>query len=98
MYPRLAIETGQTPELWNELVQVVEKNRHYLIHPKPTDEEWDQFISQSMVKNPWSFAPRVASDIIGYFYEDFEADRNEWFRQNQEFSFPIIKLHQKQNT
>lgn len=84
------------PTLWNELLQVVEKNRHHVIHPKPLEEDTKAFFDATMKEKPWSFAPRVAADVIGYFYEDLEAERNDWLRQNQEFSFPVLKLHQEQ--
>lgn len=86
------------PILWNELIQIVEKNRHYVIHPKASNEDVEVFFEQTMKEKTWSFAPRVASEIIGYFYEDIDAERNDWLRQNQEFSFPALKLHKEQIT
>jgi hypothetical protein len=85
-------------KLWNELIQVVETNRHYVVHPKPSGTELNKFFKKAMEENTWSFAPRVASEIIGYFYDDPEAERNDWLRANQDFSFPILKLHKKQIT
>ena len=80
--------------LWNELIQVVEKHRHFVIHPKPDREMFQKFVKETMENpdRPWAFAPRVASEIIGYFYVDLDKPRNDWLRENQEFKFPTIKV------
>ena len=78
--------------LWEDLTDVVENYRHYAIHPKPDREMFQKFVKDTMDERPWEFAPRVASEIIGYFYGDPDSPRNDWLRENQDFIFPTIKI------
>ncbi|MBC9867607.1 MAG: hypothetical protein F7O42_06940 [Opitutae bacterium] len=82
--------------LWNELIQL-KKDRDFVNHPNPDPEEFQKFVNEALINRTWEFAPRVASDIIGYFYEDLDSPRNNWLRENQEFKFPTIKVIKPSN-
>lgn len=77
--------------LWIDLTQLID-DRHFVNHPNPDPEEFQKFVCRAIDNRPWEFAPRVASEIIGYFYEDPDSQRNDWLRENQEFKFPTIKV------
>ena len=77
--------------LWMDLCQLIDY-RHFVNHPNPDQEKLQKFFEGAICNRVWEFAPSVASDIIGYFYEDLDEPRNDWLRENQEFKFLTIKV------
>ncbi|MCE2440155.1 MAG: hypothetical protein J4F39_12100, partial [Candidatus Latescibacteria bacterium] len=75
------------PEIWGELNQFLRKYRNYFIHPDP--ESFPKFVTEIGGHN-LNLGPRVASEIIKYFYTATGTPVPAWLSERGVFVPKII--------
>lgn len=74
------------PRIWNDLLQVVERVRHFLTHPVLNQDEFDEIVGEAGTRRSWEFPSTVAEKTIAYFYDANGYPVPDWVHENQEFT------------
>jgi len=75
------------PALWERLDDIVEEARHFVIHPKPDPEFFNEIMKKIMEKNKFGDYSSVVKEVLVYFYKESESRLPDWLEINQIFRF-----------
>ena len=75
------------PILWNQLCQTVEDMRHFIIHPKPYPNIFQEKMNSIMVRYKLNQYFKIAEEVIRYFYTNTNATIPDWLNKNTLFRF-----------
>ncbi|MGA9363007.1 MAG: hypothetical protein WBW16_01415 [Bacteroidota bacterium] len=78
--------------LWDQFLDLVERARHFLIHPFP-DQMLVQKISERLFwTEPYVKHPQLASDVIGYSFKEAGRPLPEYLSRNRLFKISGIEI------
>lgn len=83
---------NRQPQLWQDFKTLVEKARHFLVHPFPDLERVQQLFSQTLTKTPGGLYVRVAEEVIQHFHTEGHVTSPSWLRENQLIRFRGVEL------
>jgi hypothetical protein len=73
--------------LWSQLCQIVEDIRHFIIHPKPYPDAFQETMNRIMKEYKLNKYFQIAENVMKYFYEETNATIPNWLSQNTLFRF-----------
>lgn len=74
---------NRQPQLWQDFKILVEKARHFLVHPVPDSERFQQIFSQIHTQTPGRLYVRVAEEVIQHLYTEGHVTPPSWLHENQ---------------
>ena len=79
------------PKEWRELNELLKGYRDYFVHPNP--ENFHQHL-EATGNTEWGFPTKVASEIIGYYFEATNKDIPSWVLQSgmRSKGFEVINI------
>jgi len=83
-------ETNST--LWNEFNDLLKETRHALVHPNPDDVVFAKTTQCVFSPDLYKKYPRIASDVIAYFYRAANVKVPDYLERNQLFIVSGIEI------
>ena len=82
------------PKLWQELLELLEKARDFLVHPNPEEDIFQIYCKQLVnTEKPFNTFPEVAAGIIKYFYKYGKGNPPSFLEKNELFFISeIVKM------
>lgn len=85
IYEQIPFHYQADEQLWNKFTQLLTDTRHFMIHPKP----YEEYFQETMAKIFNNYAPgdyiETAEEIIGYYYDKRGVDRPVYLIGNSLF-------------
>ncbi len=78
--------------LWADFLHLVERARHFLIHPYPDPKEFAENMDKLLIENELKLYPQIAEKIIKHFYDQLNETPPEWLEQNKLFKFNKMEI------
>jgi hypothetical protein len=79
-------------KVWQEFNDLARVTRHFLVHPSPSPVEFDDLMSKILTDLPLGTYPRIASELIGYLYDQSGMQRPLWLSENTLIAFRGIDI------
>lgn len=86
-----------SPKLWQEFNDLLEKVRHFIIHPFPEPIKFDEYMKMIQEKHGLRNWAKIAEGIISHFFENKNKSLPKWLRQNQFFTIKGFELVREEN-
>jgi len=80
-------EISKNRRLWNQLCQIVEDIRHFIIHPKPYPDTFNKKMTKIMEEYKVGQYFKIVEEVMKYFYEKTKTRPPEWLNRNMLFRF-----------
>jgi hypothetical protein len=80
------------PALWHEFLDLLEDTRHALVHANPDDAVFARTAERVYSTDPYRKYPRIAADVIAYFFRSANAKVPEYLERNQLFLVSGIEI------
>ena len=81
------------PKLWQELLELLEKTRDFLIHPNPDEDIFQKYCKLLSTEKPFQTFPEVAASIIKYFYNSAKVQPPSYLEKNELFFISeVVKM------
>jgi hypothetical protein len=74
---------NEDPKLWQEFNELIDKARHYLIHPFPDPQKFNETMKTILEQNKAGLYVEVAEKIINYLYSQAKRDAPDWLKENK---------------
>lgn len=82
----------QNPKLWNDFDQLLEDTRIFFVHPKPSPEEFQEYVSKIFNEHKPITYVRTSEEILKYFYQGMKYEIPNWLQKNELFKFKGIEV------
>ncbi len=73
------------PKLWQSFKELLEKARHFLIHPIPDPSEFEDMMKTILLEKELGEYVQIAQKIITHFYTETGHNTSEWVDKNTLF-------------
>lgn len=80
------------PELWGKFNQLLKDARHFIIHPKPEPDEFQENINKILSNHNTGEYVNIASEILEYYYTGTQKNPPEWLKKNSLLDFSGINV------
>jgi hypothetical protein len=70
------------PSEWQQFKELTEASRHFLVHPTPEPDRFHEVMKRVLHQLPTGRYPDLAAALIGFFYDQAQAERPEWLSRN----------------
>ena len=80
------------PKVWQDFIHLVEVSRHFVIHPTPDPEYFQEHMERIMTETKAGKYADTARDIIGNLYDASGESRPEWLTKNTLLKFRGVDL------
>lgn len=72
-------------KLWQVFNELVKDARHFIIHPLPDPDKFQEKMTQIMMENRVGLYVEVAEKIIKHFYDQAKIETPDWLKENKLF-------------
>jgi len=87
-----ASPSDRISKVWQEFNDLARVTRHFLVHPSPSPDEFDELMSKILTEFPSGTYPRIASELIGYLYDQSGMQRPIWLSENTLIAFRGVDI------
>lgn len=80
------------PRTWNQLHQLVEASRHFVIHPYPDQEYFSKNMRRILLETESGAYVRVVEEVLTFLYQSSAKPVPSWVTKNELLEIERIKL------
>lgn len=81
----------EKPRLWQDFCGVLKPARDFLVHAAPEPSIFEPHMQRILEETTAGKYVQIATDIIGYFYEQCGLERPSWLSENELIQFRAIR-------